>query len=605
VLDTLLAGILQGSAYALVAVGLSLIFGVSNIVNFAQGSVFAVGTMTGWWLIAEEHWDVWSALVGVCVITALLGYFINLLAVRPLRNVPPIAALLATYAVSIVLDNVSQLIFGPDIRQFPQVLSTSNYHIGSFLFGTLDVLMLAISVAVMVALSIFLKLTKYGRGIRATAQDAEAAQQMGIPARRIQNISFMLASALGGLAGVLVGMYNSNITPGGGTTAALTAFTAATLGGLGSMAGAVVGGLGLGIIEAFGISWWGAGVDDLIIFGLLLLVLWARPGGIFGRASRVSVEPLTGTFFGRGRPIRFRWWQVGLLLVLVAVVVPLYADDYQLTVGTQIAVYAVFGLSLTLISGSAGQISLGQVGPLAVGAYTLSLLTTEAGWPFLGALPVAGVTAALFGGLLMAPTWRLRGHYTSIATLGIGIVTVALILNLTWLTHGALGVSAIPPPSLFGYQVVSPLATYLLDLAVVLVVLALVVRVQKSSLGKIFSAIGSDETALVSTGVRAADYKALAFAIGSFIAGIAGAVLAAQYTYIDPTLFTTDLALLALTIIVLGGMSSPFGAILGAVVLIGAPEALRIAQDAREVSYGVLLLVLVRFRPQGLWAKAA
>jgi branched-chain amino acid transport system permease protein len=105
--------------------------------------------------------------------------------------------------------------------------------------------------------------------------------------------------------------------------------------------------------------------------------------------------------------------------------------------------------------------------------------------------------------------------------------------------------------------------------------------------------------------VRAADYKALAFAIGSFLAGIAGAVLAAQYTYIDPTLFTTDLALLALTIIVLGGMSSPFGAILGAVVLIGAPEALRIAQDAREVSYGVLLLVLVRFRPQGLWAKAA
>src|SRR5207237_9684300 len=112
-----------------------------------------------------------------------------------------------------------------------------------------------------VVLGAFLKLTRYGQAIRATAQDADAARQMGIPVGRIQDISFMLASALGGLAGVLVGMYNSNISPASGTSAGLAAFTAATLGGLGSLPGAVLGGLVLGVVEAFGISFWGAGVD--------------------------------------------------------------------------------------------------------------------------------------------------------------------------------------------------------------------------------------------------------------------------------------------------------------------------------------------------------
>jgi branched-chain amino acid transport system permease protein len=604
-LDTLLAGILQGNAYALVAVGLTLIFGVSNVVNFAQGSVYAIGTMTGWWLIADEHWSIWAALVGVTVIAGLLGLFINIFTVQPLSKVPHIAALLATYGVSVILDNASQAIFGPDIREFPQVLSTTNFHIGSFLFGTLDILMLAVAVGAMLLLVVVLKFTKYGRGIRATAQDFEAAQQMGIPVRRIQHISFVVASGLGGLAGVLVGMYQGNITPTDGATATLTAFTAATLGGLASLPGAVVGGIGLGIVEAFGIYWWGGGVDDLIIFGLLLIVLWVRPGGLFGRPPLISSEPLTGTFLGLGRPIQFKRWQVALLVAVAVAVVPFAADNYELTTGTQILVYAVLGLSLTLVSGSAGQISLGQVGPLGVGAYTLALLTTEAHWSFLAALPLSGITAALFSAILMSPTWRLRGHYVSIASLGVGLVTIALILNWTWLTHGALGISAIPPPELFGYQVVTPRGTYLIDLAVLLIVIALVVRIQKSHLGTIFQAVGSDEVALGSVGVRPGDYKALAYTVGSFIAGIAGALLAAQYSYIDPTLFTTDIALLALTIVILGGTRSTFGAVLGAVVLLGGPEVLRMADNWREISYGLLLVLLIRFRPRGLWARAA
>ncbi|MDQ6673098.1 MAG: ABC transporter permease, partial [Chloroflexota bacterium] len=389
------------------------------------------------------------------------------------------------------------------------------------------------------------------------------------------------------------------------TTAGLAAFTAATLGGLGSLPGAVLGGLVLGVVEAFGISLWGGGVDDLITFGVLLLVLWVRPGGLLGKVPLLSMEPLTGTFLGRGRPIGLSRWQVASLVLVVAVAVPVVANGYLLTAGTQIIIYALLALSLTLVSGSAGQVALGQVGPMAVGAYTSALLVTSARWPFLVALPTAGLTAAVVSGILMSPTWRLKGHYVSIASLGIGAVTVAAILNLGWLTHGALGIVAIPPPSIFGYEVITPLGLYLLDLAVLLMALAVIVRLQKSFLGKIWSAVGSDEVALRSAGVRPGDYKALAFAVGSCIAGLSGSLLAHQYSYIDPSLFTSDLSLLALTTIVLGAMNSAFGATLGALVLVGGPELMRMTQDARLLSYGVLLLLLIRFRPQGLWARRA
>ncbi|HEY5833877.1 ABC transporter permease [Streptomyces sp.] len=603
-LDTLLAGVIHGNTYALVAVGLSLIFGITHLVNFAQGSVFAIGSMTGWWLVAEAHWSLWAAMAGVALVTGLLGLAINVFAVRPLRKAPPISALLATVAVSLVLDNLSQHLFGPETRPFPKALATSNFQLGGLRFGTLDVVMLAVTLGCMIALGGFLKFTKAGRALRAASQDSDAALQMGIPVARMQNIAFVIASALGGLAGVLVGMYNSNISPTAGAQAGLTAFVAATLGGLGSMVGAVVGGVALGIVQAFGISLWGDGVSDLIVFGVLIAVLWVRPAGLFGRVPLVSSEPMTGTFLGRGRPIVLKRWQVAALVAAAVVLFPLTANNYYLQTGTQVALYATLALSLTLVSGSAGQITLGQAGPLAVGAYTSALLVKEQHWPFLLAVLAGGVVAAVVSTVLASPTWRLRGHYVAIATIGIGAVITALILNWDSVTHGAMGVTMIPPPSPFGSDIVTPRGYFLLDVAVLLFTLLVVVRLRGSHLGRILSAVGADDLAVRSSGVRARDYKSLAFAIAAFFAGLAGALMGHQYSYLDPTMFNLNVSLLALTIIVLGGMTSPFGAILGSVVLVGAPEVLRMAQDLRIIFYGILLLLIIRFRPQGIWARA-
>lgn len=606
-LDTLLAGVVHGGTYALIALGISLIFGVANIVNFAHGSVFALGGMFGWFLTGVLRWDLPSALIGVAAMTAVLGIVIHTVSVRPLRKSPPIAALLATFAVSILLDNLSQLVFSPNTRSYPQLLPTSNLRIGGFVFGTLDVVILAVCVAAMLLVAAWLRFTSYGRAVRATAQDREAAVMMGIPAGRTEIVVFAVASALGGVGGVLIGMYNTIISPTSGLQAMLTGFTAATLGGLGSLGGSVVGGLVLGIVEAAGIAWLGAGADNLIIFGVLVLTLWIRPQGLIRgrRATVLATEPLTGTFLGGGRPIRLRWWQVAVLGAVGLGVMPFVLSGYWLTVGTQVIIYAILGLSLVPVSGLAGQVVLGQVGPMAIGAYAVALLMTAQHWSFLPALVAGALLAAVLSTIVMAPSWKLSGHYISMQTLGIGLVTVAAILNLGWLTRGPLGVLGIPRPSLFGLSFATPQALYVLDAVILLIVLALVTVLQRSHLGRVWHAVGNDQVALRATGLHPSHYKALAFAVGAFIAGIAGGMLATQYSYIDPTVFTPDISILALTVIVLGGMRSPFGAVLGAVVLIAVPEMLRVTDAGRLLFYGAILLALVLFRPRGIWARKA
>ena len=602
-MDILLAGIVSGSTYALLAVGVSLIFGVSNIVNFAAGSVFAAGAMMGWFLAAVLAWPLWAVLVGVVVFTSLLGWLIFVVAVRPLRTAPGIAVLLSTFAVGIILDNTSQRVFGAETRRFPALLERSNFELFGFRFGTIAIVIIGVSVACVVVLAWVLARTRIGRAIRATSQDRDAAAQMGIPVDRIQAVSFVIASALGGVAGVLVGMYFSNVSPSMGFTAGVQAFAAATIGGLGSLPGAIVGGLILGVAEAFGVSLWGDSVRQLITFGALILVLWVRPGGILGRVPVVTSEPMTGTFFGAGKPLRLnRWLALGLLGA--GLLVPLVAGDYLLRTGALVWIYALFALSVTLAGGFAGQIVLGQAGALAIGAYTSALLVTQAGWDFWASFVAAGLVAAIGSVLLTAPTWRLRGHYVSMATLATGGFIAALALNLQGITNGARGIYGIPRPTLFGVSVSSATGMYLLTFAVLAVVLVLVSRLGSSHLGRTWAAVREDEVAAASSGIHPAAYKSLVFGLGSAIAGFAGALYAAQVTYIEPSQFGISLSVLAVTIAILGGLRAPMGAVVGAVVLVGVPEIFRAFADWRLLFYGILLLVLILWRPQGLWAHS-
>lgn len=331
--DVLFAGLIHGSAYALVAVGMSLIFGVTNVANFAQGSIVAVGMMIAWWLGSSWGWGIVPTFVAVLVVTALLGLIMNVAIIAPLEGRKPIAALLATIGVGQVLDNGLQIVFGPQTRPFPKLLQTYNLQVAGVRFGTSDIVMVTLAVLSMLGLWAFLKFGKAGQAIRATSQDPEAAMQMGIPVKAIRNLSFVIGAVLAGVSGIFVGLFNGNINPMNGGTIGMTAFVAATIGGLGSIPGAVVGGLVLGVVEAFGISLFGDGAHDLITFGALIIILIVKPQGLLGPKTDVKSEPLTGTFLGGGRAVALPWW--GNLIGAVALVsTPFFFNDYLSGVGT-------------------------------------------------------------------------------------------------------------------------------------------------------------------------------------------------------------------------------------------------------------------------------
>jgi branched-chain amino acid transport system permease protein len=309
---------------------------------------------------------------------------------------------------------------------------------------------------------------------------------------------------------------------------------------------------------------------------------------------------MTGTFLAPSRPLRVppaALWAAAL----AAFALPLVTGaPYLLQTLTNAWLAAMLALSLTLMAGTAGQVSLGQAALLAIGAYASALLALDLGWPTIVTIPLAGVLTGLIGTALVFPAFRLRGHYVAIATLAIGEVVGLVILNWESLTQGALGLTGIPPLSLGGHDIYAPRAVYWLTLAVTIVLALLQTRLLGSHFGRTLRAIRDDDVAARSYGISLNRYKGLAFAFGGFGAGVSGGITAHLYSYINFETFNAQVSLLALTMVILGGMGNVVGAIVGAVALVSLPELFRVTAEYRVLIYGLALLLLIRFRPQGL-----
>jgi len=288
-------------------------------------------------------------------------------------------------------------------------------------------------------------------------------------------------------------------------------------------------------------------------------------------------------------------------LAILAAALPLFVrDPYILQMLTNAWLMGMVALSVSLVTGVAGQTSLGQAGFLAIGAYASALLTIRLDWPFELALPAAGLITALIGTLLVLPAFRLRAHYVAIATLGIGEIVSQTILNWDSLTNGALGLTNIPAPTFFGWTALYAHEVYWYSLALLLISALLLWQLLRSPLGRTWRAIREDDVAAQSYGISLNRYKALAFAASAFVAGISGAFTGHMYTYINHETFTNTTSILALTMVIVGGMGNMLGAIVGAVLLTVLPELFRGLADYRYIVYGLALLAIIRFRPQGL-----
>src|SRR5438874_3467012 len=309
-LQELVVGITTGAIYALIALGYTMVYGIIELINFAHGDVFMIGTFicisifglfgitnssaapTGISLVSVLV----ITLLGAMVLCAVLGVVIERFAYRPLRNAPRLAPLISAIGVSLILQDVGKLWKGITIVPFPQIFPLNTYYIGPVSFSSVDILVIIVAAVMMVALQWLVTRTRIGRAMRAVAQDREAAALMGVNVNRIIAVTFFIGAALAGAAALIYGLQYGSTIFVLGFQLGLVAFTAAVLGGIGNLVGAMLGGVLIGVIEALAslipdsvLPHGGAAWHVAVIFAILILILVFRPSGLLGQQTPEKV----------------------------------------------------------------------------------------------------------------------------------------------------------------------------------------------------------------------------------------------------------------------------------------------------------------------------
>jgi branched-chain amino acid transport system permease protein len=284
-LQQIINGLATGSIYAMVALGYTMIYGILGLINFAQGEIYMAGAFTAVLLISWLHIGFVPAFILALGVSSVVGVLMERLVFRPLRNSNPLIPLIAAIGTSLSLQSLARILFGPNNRPFPIKFDYTVVDILGARIPTIDIVILGASSLLMVALTVFIKRSKYGRAMVASAVDGDAARLMGINVDSMVILTFIIGSVLSGAAGVMTAVYYNATYPSMGMLTGLKAFSAAILGGVGSIPGAIVGGLILGVAENLGAAYISSGLKDAVAFAIMIIVLIIRPSGIFGKGK--------------------------------------------------------------------------------------------------------------------------------------------------------------------------------------------------------------------------------------------------------------------------------------------------------------------------------
>ena len=296
-LQLFLGGLSRGSVYALIALGYTMVYGIIELINFAHGEIYMIGAFTGLivaGVLTTLGWPALSILVIALVVAVLYsaayGYTVEKIAYKPLRSAPRLAPLISAIGMSILLQNYIMLAQTPDFLPFPRLIPelaflepVSNY------LGTSDMFIIVTSLVVMIALTLFIKFTRMGKAMRATAQNRKMAMLVGVNVDQVISVTFIIGSSLAAVGGVLIGAHVGQINFAIGFLAGIKAFTAAVLGGIGSIPGAMLGGLVLGWTESFATGYISSDYEDVFAFLLLVVILIFRPAGLLGKQRAQKV----------------------------------------------------------------------------------------------------------------------------------------------------------------------------------------------------------------------------------------------------------------------------------------------------------------------------
>ncbi|GAB4185109.1 MAG: hypothetical protein Fur005_47600 [Roseiflexaceae bacterium] len=655
-------GLSNGAIIALNALGVTLIYSVVRTVNFAYGDLFALSSVLVVQIVLllglragspgiDTLGGLLLALVAAIGFGAIGNAAIERIVFRPFRGRSQLAPLIAGIGVSFILfqfaltwRTLAEVGFGnpehhsdvdnlANVPHFgiPKLIPEINLAALPGLplrYSLRDLLLLLLALGLALGVAWFLQRTKAGRALRACAQDPEMALLCGIDRDRAIQGVFALGGGLAGAAAFIFAIAYERPFGQHGAESGLLAFTAAVLGGIGSPIGALVAGLLLGVLASFSDFFLPAQWTPVLVLATLIVLLALRPTGLNAEDSfshHESTPPtpprqnLDWASLGQ-QPI----WRIvlgsALLLLLSYPWLDQVLNLQRLPIVNNMLIFALLALGLHIVLGMAGMLDLGFAACFAVGGYTAALLIQS---PFgrsadFGLVLLTSVVAAgVFGGLNGLLTLRVRGDYLAVVALAFGQLVPRVVVNVSQWTGGSGGMAALPPPRIFGMVLATQAQRYYLALALVAVIWLICTRLANSRLGRAWAALSSDELAATSCGISLSGVKPLAFMLGAAVAGVAAALSATIFGYVDPDQSDFRISAMTLAMVVIGGGSGPLGVIGGAFLIAGYDQILlpglsawweaafgdRLPIHLAELNYlafGLALYLTVRWRGRNL-----
>jgi len=618
-LQLVVVGLSTGSAFALVGIGLVLVYRTTGIVNFAQGVFAVIGGLVTFRLADDLPLAV--AMLGAILVAAVLSSVLAVVAVGFRGRTTNLASIIITLGASFLAEALLLLEFR-DIPRTYRGVSDQAWNIHGVLVQPQYVLIAAVALAAAVGLTLFLRRTIVGQALVACSDSRRAAELVGLNIRSLAVVAFVGAGALCALGGSLLAP-SSPMTYSSDVAITVNGFAAAVFGGLASVRLALLGGYALGILEQFVVGY----IDPQYSLVIALIVMLA----LIGWRSRGEVAAAGHQAHAAVHRARVPWpAPVRLALIAAATVFACWLAyqlaPFDVSLYDRMGMYALVAVGLTLLMGFAGQISLGQGAFFLIGAYTSAILTVgidparrivdpEAGIsPVLAVLAAPVVTAGV-AAVIGLPLLRLRGHYLAFATLSLHLIAFSLLYAWDRFTGGQYGISVTKPLEVGGW-VVRGADHAAVVWALVGLVLVLATNLVHSRVGRALQALATDEASAAASGVGVASYKLRLFVLAAALAGIGGGLFTFAFQFVSPEAFPVVLSVEFVVMVAVGGLGNVYGAVAGTIAILYLEQKLRElgARDAlvgwslpdaapTVFSYGVfglILIVIMLFFPRGL-----
>lgn len=631
-----LLGLGSGAVVASVALGLVLTYRASGVVNFAQGAMASWSVYTFYSLTDNGSiplppipfvpssvslggpWAIFPAVLGALVVAAVLGFVVYVLVFRPLRKAPVLAKIAAAVGVMLVLQAALVINFGFRDRTVKNVVPDSPVDWFGIRIGVDRYILLVVVILVTVLLGIIFTRTRFGLSVRAAAEDERSAVFIGIPADRLAAITWVMASVLAAFVGILAAAI-TGLTPTLLTLVVVPALAAALVAGFRSFAIAAGVGIGIGVAQSLLLlaevrvdGWPRISLGTALPFVIIAAVMLITGRGLPERGSADSHD-LPAAF----APLltRWRWYSYGGFVLLVYVLVVFAPFEFRAALNaTMIGV--LLALSVVVVTGLAGQISLAQMVLAGLSAFTVATVGTDLGFGFVVTLPAAAIVAVAAGFLFGLPALRTRGSSLAILTLAAGVAVQDIVLTREgW--FGAAKSRSAPTPEILGIEFGTdspfplgdgtiPTPPFgLLLLTVTVLSCVLIMRLRRSPLGIQMLSVRANERAAASAGVNVSAIKLAAFAIAAGLAGVGGAMIAYNQGSFAARPFDVWASLALLAIAYLGGISTVGGAVWAGTLAAGGILVVlqqRFYDAGQYTAYvaGIGLLITVVLYPQGI-----